>query len=223
MLQRWRETWGRKYEYYKVIYFSFCFCPKTVNSVLRKELATLGITSAVINCNTINHSESVLQTQLRRAEVFQDMSNSYVYHLLSHVVNQDLQPTGDLPLKAELLQTGLKENTEPRQASVKDKNSEGSAAKEEKAGHRPSGKPGLLAQWPFNTSAWQKPGKKCGLLLVCQVRAFPGMVWTHNGFSKTIFPIVPIPAIFNNSKAIERKVHIEASAKNFPFQVRRRR
>lgn len=59
--------------------------------MLRKELTTPGITSASISYNTINQSQSVLQIQFRRAEVFQDMSNSYVYHLLSHAVNQDLR------------------------------------------------------------------------------------------------------------------------------------
>lgn len=135
------------------------------------------------------------------------------------VVNQDLQPTGELPLKAKLLQTGLKENTEPRQASVKDKNSEGSADKEEKAGRRPSGKPGLLAQWLLTPQLGRSQGKSVGCCWY--VKWGPSPVWCEhirNGLNTSISSIVSIQDIFNNSKAIERRVQIEASFKNFPFQ-----
>lgn len=79
-----------------------------MTSVLHTELASLGVTSVVISCDTINQLESVLLSQFKRAEVFQVMSNSHPYHVLSHAVNQDLQQTEELPVTEDLLQTGLK-------------------------------------------------------------------------------------------------------------------
>ena len=70
--------------------------------MLQKELTTHGITSASISYNIINQSESVFQIQFRRAEVFQDMSNFYVYHSLPQAVNQALQRTRELSLKTDL-------------------------------------------------------------------------------------------------------------------------